>query len=136
MLTITKSFEFCSSHNLNNPSWSKQKNCEEFGKCANVHGHNYCLDVSISGEVNPQTGMIINLSTLDDLVKEEIILDLDHKHLNTDVEWLKGKIVSLENVLETMWHKLDALINARFPGVVLQELILKETSRIYAKRIR
>lgn len=136
MLTITKRFEFSASHQLLSPNWSKEKNCDEFGKCSNIHGHNYSLEVSVSGNVDPETGMILNLSTLDDLVKKEIIQQLDHKHLNTDVLWLKNKIVSLENIIESMWTILDHTINSSFPNVQLEELVLWETSRIYTKRTR
>lgn len=136
MLTITKTFEFSASHQLVNPAWEKEKNCTEFGKCSNIHGHNYRLEVSITGKVNPETGMIINLSDLDDLVKKEIIQQLDHKHLNTDVKWLENKIVSLENIIDCIWSILDNLVSSSFAGVTLEQLVLWETSRIYVKRTR
>lgn len=136
MLSITKTFEFCASHHLCNQNWTNDKNQNEFGKCANIHGHNYRLEVSITGKVNPQTGMIINLSLLDDLVKKEIIQVLDHKNLNVDIAWLKDKIVSLENLLESIWSILDNSISFNYPGVTLEQLILWETSRIYVKRTR
>ena len=138
MLTITKSFEFCASHRLFNPDWSDEKNFEIYNKCSNpsYHGHNFKLEVSISGEVSPDTGMIINLSELDKIVKKEIVDELDHKNLNKDVPWIDTKIVSLENLIQIIWDKINQSLAKEAPKVRLEQILLWETSKIFAKITR
>jgi 6-pyruvoyltetrahydropterin/6-carboxytetrahydropterin synthase len=134
MLSITKTFEFCASHKLYNPNWSDQRNFEVFGKCANPngHGHNYRLEVSISGPIDKDHGMIINASELSDIVKEYIFNELDHKNLDADVEWLKGRITSVEILTEAIWERLEEALKVSHSHLKLSQIKLWETSKIYA----
>jgi 6-pyruvoyltetrahydropterin/6-carboxytetrahydropterin synthase len=102
---------------LFNPSFSDEKNWEVFGPCSNPHGHghNYILDVTVQGNPDPQTGMIINLRDLADVISREITDPLDHKHLNLDVPWLEGVIPTLENLAVRIWERLA---KALAPGIL------------------
>ena len=94
MIYIVRKEHFNAAHKLYNPSWSEERNKEEFGVCSNEnwHGHNYEIIVTVKGLVNKESGMIINLKTLSDIIKEEILDKVDHKNLNIDVPFLKGII--------------------------------------------
>ncbi|HIE80842.1 MAG TPA: 6-carboxytetrahydropterin synthase, partial [Nitrospinaceae bacterium] len=100
MIYITRRLEFCASHRLFNPAFSDEKNAATFGLCNNPngHGHNYVLEVTVKGEVDPETGMVLDLKTLKKLINEEIVDKVDHKNLNVDVEFLKNVIPTAENI--------------------------------------
>src|SRR5690349_3453313 len=93
-LSLCKTFEFSAAHRLFRPEWSDEQNAKAFGKCANPsgHGHNYRLEVSVSGEIEPLTGMVMDASILQQLVNEVLLDELDHKNLDVDVPWLRGKM--------------------------------------------
>ena len=122
---LTKRTYFCASHRLFNPSFSDEKNWEVFGPCNNPHGHghNYVLDVTAQGNPNPETGMIINLIDMSALITKEIIDELDHKHLNLDVPWLKGVIPTVENLAVKIWERLEKA----FPPGLLHSVRLYES---------
>ena len=134
--TITKTFEFAAAHRLYNESWDDETNFSVFGNCANKngHGHNYILEVTICGEVNPETGMIINFRELHHLVREVVLHDLDHKNLNIDVPWLADKIPTAEVLVEEIWKRLAPATEASFAGVKLLRLDLWENSSSKASR--
>lgn len=136
MLLLTKIFDFCASHRLYREDWDLQKNLAVFGKCANPngHGHNYRLHVSVGGNINPETNMILDASLLSAIVEESVINDLDHKNLNLDVPWLNNILPSVEGVIEKIWQRLAPAISAAEPNAELVELRLEETRRIYAIR--
>ena len=138
MMTITKIFEFCASHKLYNPNWDEAKNFAVFGKCANKngHGHNYTMEVSVCGEVDPESGMIMNAMDLSAIVKETIVAQLDHKNLNLDIPWLQGKIPTVEVVLNEVWLLLDEILKTSYPQVELFKIKLWETSKIFACKYR
>ena len=100
---------FNAAHKLFNPLWSDERNREEFGVCSNEnwHGHNYEIIVTVKGTVNKESGMIINLKMLSDIIKEEILDKVDHKNLNIDVPFLKGIITTTENVTIKFWEVLE-----------------------------
>lgn len=106
MIYITRKLEFCASHRLFNPEYSDEKNAQVFGLCNNPngHGHNYVMEVTVRGEVHPETGMVLDLKALKQLVNEEIILKVDHKNLNVDVPFLKGVIPTAENLAIRFWE--------------------------------
>ena len=137
-MTITKIFEFCASHKLYNPNWDEAKNFAVFGKCANKngHGHNYTMEVSVCGEVDPESGMIMNAMDLSAIVKETIVAQLDHKNLNLDIPWLQGKIPTVEVVLNEVWLLLDEILKTSYPQVELFKIKLWETSKIFACKYR
>jgi 6-pyruvoyltetrahydropterin/6-carboxytetrahydropterin synthase len=129
MIYVTRHEHFNAAHKLFNPNWSKEKNEEVFGKCANEnwHGHNYDLIVTIKGEVNPDTGFLFDAKRLGDLIKEHVCDKLDHKNLNLDVDFLKGKMCSSENLAIEIWNQL----NPHLPSdVKLHCIKLYETPRI------
>lgn len=138
MISITKSFEFAASHRLHRSDWGESKNLETFGKCANPqgHGHNYILEVSVSGSIDPETGMIIDASKLQKIVEEKILSDLDHKNLDADVTWLKDSITTVENLIDKIWTRLAPEIESHRKGIFLEKLQLRETSRIFVVKTR
>ena len=112
MIYLTRREHFCSSHRLFNPAFTEQKNVETYGKCAwpNGHGHNYELEVTVAGTPDPETGMILDLKKLADIMGEEIIGKVDHRHLNHDVDFLAGIIPTAENLAIAFWKALEPRI--------------------------
>lgn len=129
MLTITRSFQFCAGHRLFRPDWSDERNTEVFGLCSNPagHGHNYTLEVSISGPLDPETGMILNLRELRDIIESRVIVEVDHKNLNTDVAWMAGAIPTTEMFAERIWQRIEAALQRTAPQVTLTQIVLHET---------
>lgn len=125
---ITRRVHFCAAHRLHRADWSDERNHEVFRGCSNPnwHGHNYELDVTVEGPVNPATGYVMDLKRLRDLVQEGVIAEVDHANLNVDVDWLDGTIPTTENVVVAMWHRLGARMP---PEVELVKLVLWETPR-------
>ncbi|MCB9251525.1 MAG: 6-carboxytetrahydropterin synthase [Flavobacteriales bacterium] len=114
MVYVTRKLHFNAAHKLYNPNWSKEKNTEIFGKCANEywHGHNFDLFITVKGIPNPETGYVIDLKVLKDLVEEKVIRKLDHRNLNLDVDFMQGKMASIENLAKAIWEELYPYINA------------------------
>lgn len=132
MIYLTRVEHFNAAHKLFNPQWSKEQNLEVFGKCANDnwHGHNYELHVTVKGEPDPETGFVFNAKTLGVLVKDVIVEKLDHKNLNMDVDFMKDKFTSAENVALAIWEQLEQ----HLPGTVQLHCIrLHETPKIYVE---
>lgn len=100
---------FSAGHRLYNPDFSDEKNREVFGACANPggHGHNYRLEVQLTGPVDPDTGMIVNLKAIKNIIKDEIVSKVDHMNLNTDVDFMKGIIPTTENLAMKIFEILD-----------------------------
>ena len=132
MVFLTRIEHFNAAHKLYNPAWSKEKNQEVFGKCANEnwHGHNYELHVTVKGEVNADTGFVINAQILSKLVKEYIIEELDHKNLNLDVDFMKDKLCSAENLSIAIWQQLTSHLPE---GVNMHSVKLYETPKIFVE---
>jgi 6-pyruvoyltetrahydropterin/6-carboxytetrahydropterin synthase len=109
MVYVTRKAQFSASHRLFNPSWPDEKNYAVFGKCNNPngHGHNYDIEVTVAGEPPADTGMVIDLKKLGDIVEKEIVDKVDHKHLNHDVDFLKGIIPTAENIARAFWKILQ-----------------------------
>lgn len=112
MVFVTRKAQFSASHRLFNPAWSDEKNAEVFGKCNNPngHGHNYEIEVTVGGTPPPDTGMVIDLKKLADIVEEEIIEKVDHKHMNLDVDFMRGIIPTAENMAIAFWRILQPKI--------------------------
>ena len=124
MLYITKKVEFSASHRLYNPTFSEEKNNAIFDKCNNYHGHghNYTLEVTVCGLPNPDTGYLLDLKKLKVIIYNEIIVKVDHKHLNFDVEFLKGIIPSVENLAVVFWDILkDKIPDGHLYSIKLYE---------------
>ena len=112
MIYLTRKTEFCASHRLFNPKFSPEENERIFGLCNNPngHGHNYVLEVTVKGEVEEETGMVLDLKTLKKLITLEIIDKVDHKNLNVDVKFLEGVIPTAENIAIKFWEILEPKI--------------------------
>lgn len=132
MVFITRIEHFNAAHKLYNPSWTKEKNDEVFGKCANEnwHGHNFELHVTIKGEPHPDTGFIYDAKKLSKLIKEFVIEPLDHKNLNVDVPFMSGKMCSIENLIIAIWEQL---VKNLPEGIELYRLKMHETPHIYVE---
>lgn len=112
MIYVTKIISFSASHRLYNPRWSPDQNEEVFDKCNNLngHGHNYILEVTVAGNPDPETGYVIDLKKLKKIMVDNIEIHVDHKHLNYDVEFLKGIIPTVENMAVVFWNILEPKI--------------------------
>ena len=132
MIYLTRVENFNAAHKLSNPAWSKEKNEEVFGKCANEnwHGHNYELHVTVKGTPDPETGFVFNAKTLGVLIKDYIVEKVDHRNLNIDVDFMAGKFTSAENLAIGIWDQLTPHLPA---GVELHCIKLYETPRIYVE---
>ena len=135
MVFVSRKEHFNAAHKLSNPSWSKEKNLEVFGPCANEnwHGHNYDLIVTIKGDPDPETGFVIDLKKLSTLIRERVTDKLDHKNLNMDVDFMKGKMASTENLAVGIWNILAPSIHAMTPRATLHSIRLFETPRNYVE---
>jgi 6-pyruvoyltetrahydropterin/6-carboxytetrahydropterin synthase len=130
MTTITRRYRFCASHRLHSDALSDAENNRVFGKCNNPygHGHDYVLDVSVTGELNATTGLVVKLADLDHLVSTEILSDLDHRNLNRDVPEFEQLVPTTENValviaarLKKYWHIYFPYSSAWLSGISMQE---------------
>lgn len=131
LLLIHRKEHFNAAHKLYNPQWSEEKNKEVFGPCANEnwHGHNFELITSVKGEVNPETGFVIDLKRLKEIIQSEIIEKVDHKNINLDVPFMQGKMGSCENLVIEFWKILEPKIKTLEPNAKLHRLRLYETPR-------
>ena len=129
---VTRRLHFSAAHRLGRPEWDEARNREVFGLCANPnwHGHNYELDVTVEGEVDPATGFVLDLKILKELVEERVVADLDHRNLNLDVPWLDGVNPTTEQLVVGIWGRLAGSL----PGEArLVRLVLWETPRNYVE---
>jgi len=124
---ITKKYHFCASHKYGNADWSEEKNLEVFGKDYNTHGHNYVLEVSVTGPIDQGSGWLVDLKKLGQIVKKYVVNVLDHSQIEVDIEWFKGKQPSSENILVWAWGE----IAPRMERGTLHRLRLVETHSIY-----
>lgn len=113
MIRITRRVEFSAAHFYHNPKFSEEENRRVFGKCANAHGHghNYALEVTIAGEPDPETGMVLDLKELKALLQKEVVDRMDHRNLNFEVPELAGKIPTCENIAAVIWQLLEPKIH-------------------------
>jgi 6-pyruvoyltetrahydropterin/6-carboxytetrahydropterin synthase len=133
MLTITRRATFSSAHRLYRPDWDAETNLRVFGRCAHPggHGHNYVLEVTVGGELDPQTGMIADLKWVKDIVEEHIIRHVDHRNLNVDVPFLHGVIPTAENLAVKFWHQLKLPISERARLVRVRVIETENNSATY-----
>jgi 6-pyruvoyltetrahydropterin/6-carboxytetrahydropterin synthase len=110
---VTRKVHFNAAHKLYNPSWTKERNQEVFGACSNEnwHGHNYVLEVTVLGSINPDTGYVIDLKYLKEILDEKVLNLVDHKNLNLDVPFMQGKLTSSENFALAIWQQIEAEIS-------------------------
>lgn len=109
MIYITRRERFNAAHRLFRPEFTDQKNLEVFGKCSNPnwHGHNYELYVTVKGKIDPSTGFLVNLKKLSQIIREQVIQNLDHKNINLEVDFMQGKLASTENLAVGIWKMLN-----------------------------
>ncbi len=132
MVYLTRIEHFNAAHKLYNPNWSKEKNDEVFGKCANEnwHGHNFELFVTIKGQPDPDTGFIFDAKKLGAIIQERVVEKLDHRNLNVDVDFMRGKLCSIENLVMGIWNELEPFLPST---IQLHCLKLVETAKIYVE---
>lgn len=135
MVFITRIEHFNAAHRVYNPAWSNEKNEATFGRCANeyYHGHNFELFVTVKGEPNPDTGFVMDLKVLGELMRIEVIDKVDHRNLNMDVDFMQGIIPSCENFIVKIWEILAPKISEKAPNAQLHSLKLIETSKHYVE---
>lgn len=133
MIYITRKERFNAAHKLYREDWTQEKNTETFGKCANPnwHGHNYDLYVTVKGEIDPETGFVIDLKELKKIILEEVVNKLDHKNINMDVDFMKGKLASTEILAIAIWDQLKTPIAKH--GAELHSIKLFETENNYVE---
>ena len=127
MIYLTRRERFSAAHRMYRTDWSDQKNQETFGKCSNPnwHGHNYVLWVTIKGEPSDEHGFVININILKQIIKNRVIDKVDHKNLNLDVDFMKGKITTTENLAISIWDELNSEIEKE--GAFLHCIKIEET---------
>ena len=124
MVYITRRETFSAAHRLFNPIFSDEENEKIFGKCSNPnwHGHNYVLEVVIAGEPNPETGFVLNIADLKEIIEYNVLSQVDHKNLNTETDFMSGIIPSTENLTIAIWKVLvDKIPNGKLYAVKLSE---------------
>ncbi|NLT51125.1 MAG: 6-carboxytetrahydropterin synthase [Ignavibacteria bacterium] len=129
MVYITRRETFSASHRLFNPELSDYRNDELFDKCNNIHGHNYILEVIVVGNIILETGYVVDLKILKNIISKTILEKVDHKHLNTDVDFLQGIIPTVENLCVAFWNQL---VN-KIPAGKLFSIKLSETENNFAE---
>ncbi|MGA8265327.1 MAG: 6-carboxytetrahydropterin synthase [Ignavibacteriaceae bacterium] len=129
MIYVTRRATFNAAHRVFNPNLSDEENSKIFGKCSNPnwHGHNYILEVVVAGEINPETGYLIDLKDLKEIINEYVIEKVDHKNLNLEVDFMKGIQPSAENITIQIWKQLEKKI----PSGKLYSVKLYETENNY-----
>lgn len=130
---ITRRERFSAAHKLSRPDWSLEQNYATFGKCSNPnwHGHNYVLWVTVAGEPDPETSFVTDLSELSRIIKANVIDQLDHKNIDLDVPFMKGRYSSTENLAVAIWEQLEAPVKAL--GVTLKTVKVEETENNYVE---
>jgi 6-pyruvoyltetrahydropterin/6-carboxytetrahydropterin synthase len=133
MIYITRKEHFNAAHRLFRSDYSDEKNLEIFGKCSNPnwHGHNYELFVTVKGEVDPETGFLINLKELSRIINEFVLVKLDHRNVNLEVDFMSGKLASSENLAIGIWEELEIPVSAA--GAQLHSVKLFETERNFVE---
>ena len=120
---------FNAAHQLADPGLSDDENRRLFGKCVNLHGHNYVLEVVVAGEIDQASGYVLDLKLLSDVMSRQVIQDVDHRNLNTDVPWLSGRIPTAENLALAFWERLQP----ELPEGLLRSVRVQETDKNWAE---
>jgi 6-pyruvoyltetrahydropterin/6-carboxytetrahydropterin synthase len=129
VVRVCRRESFDAAHQLCDPRLSAEENRALYGKCVNLHGHRYQIEVIVSGEMDGASGYVVDLKQLADLIKTEVIQDVDHHNLNTDVQWLDGRIPTVETLAVAFFERL----RPRIPSGVLHTVRLWETEKNWAE---
>jgi 6-pyruvoyltetrahydropterin/6-carboxytetrahydropterin synthase len=135
MIYISRQEHFNAAHKLYNSNWSEEKNKEVFGPCANAnwHGHNFEIIVTVKGNPDPDTGFVVDLKQLSTLIRKEIISKVDHKNINMDVDFMKGKMASTEILTIEFWKILEPKLSTITSVGKLHSIKLYETPRNFVE---
>ncbi len=127
VVRVTRRLHFSAGHRLHNPELSDEENREIYGLCNNPggHGHNYGLEVTLRGEVDPKTGYVFDLKRLKEIVERAVLADVDHANLNVDVAWLEGMVPTAENIAVQIWRRLEQVL----PEGMLERVVVSESER-------
>tara|TARA_B100001989_G_C24530455_1_gene461335 strand:+ start:1331 stop:1744 length:414 start_codon:yes stop_codon:yes gene_type:complete len=127
---ITKQFKFCAAHKYWNENWSDEKNIQIFADDVRIHGHNYQLDVTIAGKPCKESGFILNLSDLKEVVENKVIKILDHSQIDVDVPWFENRQPSTENLVIFIWNQIYPFLKDKMK---LHKIKLRETPTIFTE---
>ena len=135
MVYVSRKEHFNAAHKLYINSWSRERNEEVFGACANEnwHGHNFDLTVTVAGTPDPDTGFVVDLKKLGILIRQQVVAKVDHKNLNVDVEFMQGKMPTIEVFIMEIWKILAPAIKELAPSGKLHKLLLTETNKQFAE---
>ena len=130
MIFLTRRADFSASHYYHNPKWSPEENARIFGKCSNMngHGHNYSVEVTVTGEVDPVTGFVVDLKQLKDVLEKEVVTPMDHRHLNKEVPEFATLMPTTENIAVVIWKRLEGKI----AGAKLHRVRVYEAEDLFA----
>jgi 6-pyruvoyltetrahydropterin/6-carboxytetrahydropterin synthase len=126
---VSRRETFNAAHQLRNPRLPDDENRRLFGRCVNLHGHNYAIDVVVAGKIDDASGYVLDLKLLSDVMYQQIIQHVDHRNLNTDVPWLEGLIPTAENLAVTFWERLQR----ELPEGSLRSVRVSETDKNWAE---
>ncbi len=134
MILLTRRATFSASHYYWNPAWSEEQNLAVFGRCANRngHGHNYTLEVTVTGPISPVSGFVVDLKWLKDVIESEVMAAYDHRHLNHEVPEFAETIPTTENIAVAIWNRMEGPITAQ-GGAQLSRIRVYETTDIFAE---
>ena len=130
MLYLTKQYKFCAAHQYWNDDWSEQKNREVFDEDVRIHGHNYILSITVKGQINDNSGFIIDIKALNAIISKYIINIFDHSQIEKDIKWFSDKQPSTENMVVFIWNQISNKIPS---GASLHCIKLRETSTIFTE---
>ena len=127
--TLTTSYAICAAHRLYHPHWSEEKNRQVFGPCADLHGHQYRFEISVAGTVDPDSGMILNAFEMENIVREKVVSQVDHKYLNEAVPFFREKLPTSEWIACWVFQELKKAFPA---GCELKQVRVYETPSLFA----
>ena len=131
MPQITKEYKFCAAHQYWNDNWSEEENFDIFGKDIKNHGHNYILRITVLGKIDHESGFLINLKWLNDIVRDNVVNVLDHSQIDKDIDYFKDKTPSTENLVVFIWNLLAPHFKDK--TYKLHKIFLRETPTIYTE---
>ena len=130
MIYLTKQYKFCAAHRYWNNNWTEQKNKEVFDEDVKIHGHNYILSITVKGDINEDSGFIIDIKKLNQIINKEVINIFDHSQIEKDISWFKNKQPSTENMVVFIWNQI---VNQIPSNALLYCVKLRETPTIFSK---
>jgi len=127
---LTKQYKFCAAHRYWNDAWDETRNRQAFGDDVQLHGHNYELDITVTGPISPETGFLVDLMALNKLIQQRVIDNLDHSRIDTDIPWFKNRQPSTEYMVQYIW---DQIVNDMPGSTQLVRVRLRETPTIFCE---